>query len=397
MGEVPVYWFRSKEPLSYVGISWSAPSLRTYPAGLRRLLLRLLTEENAHYPVGQLAERLHRLGWDMGWGSNRDSIFLTAEGLTENLSSALGLLYEAVAYPTLSGPAVSHHLNRLIEAETRSRANPTYQADATLQHYLWGQSYRITAYESIETLRRIDTTLLTSYYEHFIRKGLNGVVIAAPYLPESLYKWSAWIGSVAYTMPLSLQMPEVCEALPFPNAKQVSLRIAYPWVRPIHDLYGYYRMALMRLGGYFGAQLMRSVREEAGLTYGIHAYPDNCVAGSYIVISTEVAKERASEAVSRIHTEVERWSKNPFPTEDILIEVRNYLLLHSMPETLNEWADRVLRIVAAGFGPEKVIQHAQQVNAISNLSDFPFIDLPTHPVVQVAVGAEASIFAAECV
>ncbi|MCX7651789.1 MAG: hypothetical protein N2200_02845, partial [Bacteroidia bacterium] len=158
-----------------------------------------MTEENAHYPVGQLAERLHRLGWDMGWGSNRDSIFLTAEGLTENLSSALGLLYEAVAYPTLSGPAVSHHLNRLIEAETRSRANPTYQADATLQHYLWGQSYRITAYESIETLRRIDTTLLTSYYEHFIRKGLNGVVIAAPYLPESLYKWSAWIGSVAYT------------------------------------------------------------------------------------------------------------------------------------------------------------------------------------------------------
>ncbi|MEN3040430.1 MAG: insulinase family protein [Bacteroidia bacterium] len=397
IGAVPLYWLRSPEPLSYIGAWWIAPALSSYPPGLRRLLLRLLAEENGRYPAGRLAEQFHRLGWEMEWESSRDAIFLTAEGLTENLSSALSLLHEVVAYPILSGPAVRHHLTRLVEAEIRARANPAYQANAYLQAHLWGKSYSITSIAPIEALMNMDITLLSSYYEQFIRRGLRGIVLMAPYLPESIQKWSAWYAPLQYDMPFPLQMPKVYETRPFSSAKQVSLRLAYPWVRPLHDFYVYYRMALMRLGGYFGAQLMRAIREEAGLTYGIYAQSESALAGSYMIISSEVARERASEAVALIHAEVEKWAKHPFPTEDILIEVRNYFLLHSMPETTREWAYRILRLIAAGLSPESFIQQTQQVNTLSELSDFPSIDLPNHPIVQVAVGTDANIFALECV
>ncbi|MCX8112494.1 MAG: insulinase family protein [Bacteroidia bacterium] len=374
---------------------WNAPALKAYPAGLRRLLLRLLSEENGYYAGGKLRQNLYRLGWEYSWHADWDGIYLFAEGLVENLPKALELLYAMVAYPLLSGPLVRHHLNRLVEAEARARANPAYQADMRLDTYLWGFSYADIGSVSLEAFAEMDTSQLISYCERFLWKGLWGAVLLAPFVPPQLSSWARWCKGVYYQLPIPLDRLLVCETVPY-EAQQVSLRLAYPWLSPSHPSYAYYRLALMRLGGYFGAQLMRSVREEGGLTYGIYARPSVHKAGSFFIISAEVARERAQEAVGRIGAEIDSWAQTPFPDEASLAEARNYLLVQSMPEGLSEWAQRVVRIVSAGLEPESFIHQNQQIEAISQLSDFPKLPLPTQPTVQIAVGTEAPIFAAAC-
>lgn len=104
--QLPLYWVRGAGPLAYVAAVWEAPALKAYSAGLRRLLLRLLTEENRQFPQGELTRRLQRLGWHATWEATQDALLLQAEGLTENLPQALQLLYTMVAAPTLAGPAV---------------------------------------------------------------------------------------------------------------------------------------------------------------------------------------------------------------------------------------------------------------------------------------------------
>lgn len=393
---LPVYWLMSRAPLAQVSFIWEAPALRSYPAGIRRLLLRLLSEENTRYPAGTLQQRLYRLGWELSWDSDRDAIYLSAEGLTEHLPAAMELLYETVASPVLAGPAVSHHLHRLIEAEARARANPAHHANSRLAFHLWSDSYSLTGSTALEALAQMDTGQLPAYYERFILRGLRAVVLTAPYLPDSLRMWAIWQDALTYELPLRLQLPQVQETLPI-SARQVSLRMAYPWVRPTHPEYAYYRLAMMRLGGYFGARLMRSVREEGGLTYGIYARPDICLAGSYMIISTEAARERAAEAVERIQTEIEHWTQMPFPDAGILTEVRNYLLLQMMPETPGEWSHRLTRVIGAGLPPELIIEQARQIDRIQTPEDLPRLQLPMHPVVQLAVGTEQPIFAAACV
>ncbi|MCS7153875.1 MAG: hypothetical protein N2253_00090 [Bacteroidia bacterium] len=392
---LPVYWLPSKEPLAQVGFIWEAPALKEYDPGIRRLLLRLLSEENQLHPEGKLRQQLHRLGWDYSWDADRDNIYLFGEGLRENLSSAIKLLYASVAYPVLSGPLVKHHLHRLVEGERRARANPAYRADALLSQHLWGSTYTLTRSVPLERLEGMDTAQLRAYHERFLLRGLQKAIISAPFLPSELRAWAEFHGKVAYALPVVLSPSLICETVAM-EAAQVSLRIAYPWVRPFHPQFGYYRMAALRLGGYFGAQLMQSIREEAGLTYGIYARPDSCHAGSALIISTEVAKNRAAEAVARIQTEVERWSQNPFPTEEILLETRNYLLLQIMPETLSEWTQRLMRLYGIGLEPDRFIQQNKLIDSLQALEEVPRLELPSLPYVQIGVGTDEPIFASTC-
>lgn len=394
---LPVYWIPADEPLVYFGAVWDAPALKSYPAGLRRLLLALLKRENARYPEGKLSQALYRLGWEMEWNSSRDSIFLTAEGLSENLTSALDLLYQSIALPVLRGPAVQKHLDRLIQEEIRARANPVHLASSRLGHYLWAPSYSWTGSVPIEALMQIETSQLQHYYERFLLRGLKAIVIVAPNFPPQLGRWAEWHKGVSYELPVPLEYPSVKEALPHAGASQVSLRLAYKWFRPVDDLYAYYRLAMVRLGGYFGALLMQSVREEGGLTYGIYARAEHAVAGSFMVIATEVALDRTKEAISRICESVAGWHADPFPDNETLMEVRNYTLLQSMPETPMEWAGRLLRFAASDFAPELFIAQMEAIDALEKVEDFPALSLPREPLIQLAVGTEAPIFATVCV
>lgn len=392
---VALHWLYSDAPIAQVGFIWDAPALRSYPAGLRQLLLSLLNEENAKYNAGKLRQRLYQLGWTFRWEADHDALYLTAEGLTENLPQALDLMYDVVAYPLLTESIARPYLERLVEAEKRARATPPHVADARYAHHLWGITYSLISSAPLEQLAQMDITQLRAYHERFLTKGLRAIVLAAPFIPAQIKRWTTWHGQITYELPLVMAIPSICETLPM-LAQQVALRIALPWVRPIHPLYAYYRLALVRLGGYFGALLMHSVREEAGLTYGIYARPDTTRAGSYMLISTEVSLDRVSEAVERIHTEIAEWATQPFPDTETLIEVRNYTLLHMMPETVGEWAQRLTRLLGVGLTAEAYIQQAEAINSLENIEAFPELPLPSEPLVQVAVGTEAPIFAAAC-
>jgi len=79
------------------------------------------------------------------------------------------------------------------------------------------------------------------------------------------------------------------------------------------------------LGGYFGSRLMKNVREEKGLTYGIHSQAVTLLQEGYFVIGTDVKKELVTKALEEIHKEIERLIAEPIPEEE-LRTVKNYMI-----------------------------------------------------------------------
>ncbi len=391
---LPLYWIRGRGPLAHVALVWEAPALREYPDGLRRLLLRLLAEENRFYPKGELNRRLRRLGWHWSWEATPDAILLQAEGLAENVSSALELVRIAVEAPILEGPAVQAHLERLAEAQERAWANPAYRAEAYLKKVLWGKSYALGDVASPGDLRAIDLAALPTFYERFLRRGLRALILSAPVLPSGVAKWADKHASLSYSLPLPTWNPHT-HSEAFLAAKQVSLRLAAPWVRSAHPLYGLYRLALLRLGGYFGSQLMRTVREEKGLTYGIYARAEETWAGSALHISAEVRHDQATAALESIAEEVARWAKQPFPTPQLFLECRNFLLAQLMPETAGEWVRRLSHLIVRGRSVDLYYQQAMEVSA-ADTKPWPELELPATLPIQVVVGPETLTFAPAC-
>jgi predicted Zn-dependent peptidase len=106
---------------------------------------------------------------------------------------------------------------------------------------------------------------------------------------------------------------------------QASVRMGRGWPSPTHPDTHRLKLLVSVLGGYFGSRLMRNIREDKGLTYGIYASVAPREYGSSLVIGTDVKGESADFAVSEIVKELRRLQEELIPAEE-LATVKNYIL-----------------------------------------------------------------------
>lgn len=78
------------------------------------------------------------------------------------------------------------------------------------------------------------------------------------------------------------------------------------------------------LGGYFGSRLMKNIREEKGLTYGIYSQNVTLPNGAYWVIAADVKKELVSQAIEEINKEI-NLLKTELVSDSELEVVTNYM------------------------------------------------------------------------
>ena len=83
-------------------------------------------------------------------------------------------------------------------------------------------------------------------------------------------------------------------------------------------------VAVTLLGGYFGSRLMKNIREEKGLTYGISSALRLSMADTALVIATTTANSNVNQVVEEIHKEI-RTLMTEKVGEDELLRVKNYM------------------------------------------------------------------------
>ncbi|MCX6330800.1 MAG: pitrilysin family protein [Bacteroidia bacterium] len=110
-----------------------------------------------------------------------------------------------------------------------------------------------------------------------------------------------------------------------PGALQTAIRIGSPTIDKRHPDYPGLKVLNVLLGGYFGSRLMKNIREEKGLTYGIHSTVFSFNLSGYKVISTEVSKKSTQLAIDEIYKEIRLLQSVPVKKEEMEV-VRNYML-----------------------------------------------------------------------
>jgi predicted Zn-dependent peptidase len=104
------------------------------------------------------------------------------------------------------------------------------------------------------------------------------------------------------------------------------------------------------LGGYFGSRLMKNIREEKGLTYGIYASLHPLRHGSYLVIGADVNKENVNLTFDEIRKELKRLREETI-SGDELETARNHFIgsLQSEMTTPFAHADKLKTIYQFGL------------------------------------------------
>ncbi|HEY8936668.1 MAG TPA: pitrilysin family protein [Cyclobacteriaceae bacterium] len=92
------------------------------------------------------------------------------------------------------------------------------------------------------------------------------------------------------------------------GSSQTSLRLGKKSIMRSHVDYADVLFLNHILGGYFGSRLMKNIREDKGLSYGIYSALHALQHDSYIVIGADVNKENRELATQEIRNEVKRLS-----------------------------------------------------------------------------------------
>ncbi len=88
------------------------------------------------------------------------------------------------------------------------------------------------------------------------------------------------------------------------------------------------------LGGYFGSRLMKNIREEKGLTYGIYSSINPFAHESFFVIGADVNKENRDLALDEIRKEIKRMRTEAVDASELEI-ARNHFLGSLQSEVAN--------------------------------------------------------------
>lgn len=143
------------------------------------------------------------------------------------------------------------------------------------------------------------------------------------------------------------------------------------------------------LGGYFGSRLMKNIREEKGLTYGIYASLHPLLNAGYLVIGADVNKENISLTMDEILKEI-RLLYTEKVKDDELTTAKNHFIGSVQSEITTPFAhaDKIKTIYLAGL---PVDYYQRLINRINDITAETIIataekHLKAESISDVAVG-----------
>ena len=108
------------------------------------------------------------------------------------------------------------------------------------------------------------------------------------------------------------------------NSVQASLRLGAQTIQRGHPEIHKLTIANKLLGGFFGSRLMKKLREEKGLTYGVYSSFTHAQHASYWIISTEIKNDNAEHSLEAIHKIITEIAQK-FPSSAEVDMLKNFL------------------------------------------------------------------------
>lgn len=134
------------------------------------------------------------------------------------------------------------------------------------------------------------------------------------------------------------------------DALQSAIRLGMPAINRVHPDFPAVQFVNTLFGGYFGSRLMRNIREEKGLTYGIGSAFASVQYTGFFTIATEVGVDSTQTALLEIEKEFKAL-RDTQPAEQEIALVKNYILgsiLGSM-ESIFSHADKFKAVYFYGL------------------------------------------------
>jgi zinc protease len=317
--------------------------------GVAHFTAKMLNKGVVGKDANQIANTLDYFGAQMSSDASFDFTSITLYALRKNLHKLLPLFLSLTSEPTFPEVELNNFRRIFVENLKVSLEKNDYVGSCRIGKKVFGNHpYGKTV--EIEDAEKINVQFLKTFFkDHF--KPFKVFVTGAiePSDLEFLLKNIAF-GTELITgnnFSLSPESPST-EEIEGPNKVQASIKMARRTIPRSHPDVPGLQLANHLLGGFFGSRLMKNIREEKGLTYGIHSYLQNHSRATVLNISADVNAEKSGIALEEIKKEIERL---PDVSENELEIAKNHFIGSFQNEitTVFEAAQKIKTLILHGL------------------------------------------------
>ena len=324
----------------------------------------------------EIAQVLDRFGAHLEVNPGLDFVSISLYALTRYLQPALAILDEIIQQPVfpekeLEQAKTIYQQNLKVNLEKTS-----FLASKLFRKSLFGENHPYGKELEEKEVGGLTQKDIINHYKTFF--SAPSVFVAGKIESNTasliLSTLDSWAGQKNPERKITHQQPPpLRQYTEKEDSVQSSIRMGCRSLLRSHPDYAAATFVSHILGGYFGSRLMKNIREEKGLTYGIHASLHPLKHDGYLVIGADVNKENVEITFEEIRKELRRLRSETITHEE-LVTARNHFIGSLQSEITNPFAhaDKLKTIYLYGL-PSTYYQ--QMIQTVKNMNGDRIIEI----------------------
>jgi predicted Zn-dependent peptidase len=257
-----------------------------------------------------------------------DNSSISIYGLTKHFQKIAELLSEIIQSPKFDETEFETLKSKEFERIQLNEEKNSYLSSIELRKNIFGANH---PYGNSATLSETESTTITDVKGFFNSNFDDFEIFVSGKLPETFEtQLNGFFGanSIRHVSKRNHDLNQDSgkgSNIIRPNSVQSSIKIGKPLFRRNHRDYVKFLVTNELLGGFFGSRLMKNIREEKGLTYGIFSHIYSLNNEGYFSVSTDCKGDFAQQVIDEVLKEIETLQSTPVERNE-LETVKNYML-----------------------------------------------------------------------
>lgn len=275
--------------------------------GAAHFTAQLLSKGTRQKNSFEIARLFDQYGAHLEVNPGLDFVSISLYALTKNLAPVLELLIEILSTPTFPEKELSQTQAVYIQNLKVNNEKTSYVASRVFRRNLFGEHHPYGSEVEENDVERLDVNNLHHHFGEFFHSARVFVSgkIETPHgnlMVDTFRQLHA--GKRHPAISHSIIAKPGHQHVKKGESVQASIRMGKRSPLRSHSDYVDVLFVSHILGGYFGSRLMKNIREEKGLTYGISASIHGLRNGSFLVIGADVNKENARLTFDEVRKEL---------------------------------------------------------------------------------------------
>jgi predicted Zn-dependent peptidase len=319
------------QPVIRLDFVFDAGLIRQLKTAESAFAASMLSEGTKNRSALNLAESLDYYGSYFQTRSNPDDAVATLYCSEKHLENCLPLFLEAITDSVFPEKELDIQKKNSIQKLLVSEKKNGYLCRKHYYKNIFGDNHPYASFSDKSDLEKINRNSLISFHQNHYKNGLKYLLLSGNYSERALGQIDNLVSNIGFVAP---SLTKDCAKITLQTGKffiekndsvQSAIRIGKPCIGRTHDDFRRLQFLNLIFGGYFGSRLMKNIREDKGLTYGIYSVLETYKESATWYIDSDINTKNRENGLIEIYKEMAIIRDQAIPKAE-LETARNYYL-----------------------------------------------------------------------